>query len=118
MDAFHFDLSKSKGIRERRGAKEPAPESSQAEPELAEKEGDVNVEPGHEPNEDGVDENEVPHTNGPDEEVLTDSKAKALSPEAATTIHTAIAIRLLPRLQKVLNQKVGFGDSLAVWASQ
>ncbi|XP_077531499.1 small subunit processome component 20 homolog [Haemaphysalis longicornis] len=110
LDAFHFDLSKSKGIRERPGAKEPAPEPSQAETESAEKEGDVNVEPGHEQNEDGVDENEVPQANGPEEEVLTESKVKVLSPDAATTIHTAIAIRLLPRLHKVLNQKARADD--------
>ncbi|XP_049511319.1 small subunit processome component 20 homolog [Dermacentor silvarum] len=108
LDAFHFDLSKSKGIRQKPGAAKPARDAVQAEGATAQ--GEVEEMEVDTEQTENVDENEVPQVNGEVEETSVDNKDKALNEDAATAIHTAIATRLLPRLHKVLNQKARADD--------
>ncbi|KAK8782799.1 hypothetical protein V5799_015864 [Amblyomma americanum] len=109
LDAFHFDLSKSKGIRQKPGVANPPEDASQTEKGAAE-EGDEKVDAEADQEENAADENELPQENGEVEETSGDSKDKALSEKVATGIHTAIATRLLPRLHRILNQKVRADD--------
>ncbi|XP_075529751.1 small subunit processome component 20 homolog [Dermacentor variabilis] len=108
LNAFHFDLSKSKGIRQKPGAAKPAQDAVQAGDATAQ--GEVEEVEEEAEQTENVDENEVPQMNGEVEETLVDNKDKALNEDAATAIHTAIATRLLPRLHKVLNQKARADD--------
>ncbi|XP_070382892.1 small subunit processome component 20 homolog [Dermacentor albipictus] len=108
LNAFHFDLSKSKGIRQKPGAAKPAQDVVQAEDATAQ--GEVEEVEEEAEQTENVDENEVPQVNGEVEETSVDNKDKALNEDAATAIHTAIATRLLPRLHKVLNQKARADD--------
>uniref|UniRef100_A0A131YFV3 U3 small nucleolar RNA-associated protein 20 n=1 Tax=Rhipicephalus appendiculatus TaxID=34631 RepID=A0A131YFV3_RHIAP len=116
LNAFHFDLSKSKGIRQKPGTAKPTQDAEQAEAvaaqgEVVETEVDTKqIENVDENLDENADENEVPEVNGDVEESSVDDKNKALSEDAATAIHTAIATRLLPRLHKVLNQKARADD--------
>ncbi|KAL3197617.1 hypothetical protein MRX96_044833 [Rhipicephalus microplus] len=111
LNAFHFNLSKSKGIQQKPGTAKPAQDKEQAEAVADQGEAEE-MEAGMKQTEDvddnldeNSDENKVPEVNGNAEETSVDDKNKALSEDAATAIHTAIATRLLPRLHKVLNQK-------------
>lgn len=108
LDAFHFDLSKSKGIRQKPGAAKPAQNAEQAEAAVAQ--GEVEEMEADTEQTENVDENEVPEVNGEVEDTVVENKNKALDEDAATAIHTAIATRLLPRLHKVLNEKARMED--------
>ncbi|KAL1433656.1 hypothetical protein MTO96_012479 [Rhipicephalus appendiculatus] len=116
LNAFHFDLSKSKGIRQKPGTAKPTQDAEQAEAvvaqgEVVETEVDTKQTENVDENlDENADENEVPEVNGDAEESSVDDKNKALGEDAATAIHTAIATRLLPRLHKVLNQKARADD--------